>query len=266
MKFQRPLATAIISLTICVSVVAQNTVFQARVIQIVDGTTAVVETKSQSRFHVRCLGAAAPHVQETFGVGSKQRLSALLLGETVTIEYSNRTENGTLLGSLRLKDQNVCLDQVRSGLARLDTESAALLNSSERESYMNAESIARNNAIGVWAPIPRTNLNDTGRSSLLRTEDSATASMPSGGFFREDVPSQKRTAQYESVPGRRSWLRRNWWIFPTVGALIGGGYLVRRYSSGTDTSTGLGIPCVDGTVSQAQHRQGACSHHGGIRK
>jgi hypothetical protein len=26
-----------------------------------------------------------------------------------------------------------------------------------------------------------------------------------------------------------------------------------------------GIPCNDGTVSHSQHRQGACSHHGGIR-
>ena len=75
MKFQRPLATAVLSLTICMSVVAQNTVFQARVIQVVDGTTVVVETKSQSQFHVRCLGTAPP-AQETFSAAAKQRLSA----------------------------------------------------------------------------------------------------------------------------------------------------------------------------------------------
>lgn len=270
MKFQRPLATAVLSLTICMSVVAQNTVFQARVIQIVDGTTVVVETKSQSQFHVGCLGAAAPAAQEPFGAASKQRLSAVLLGETVTIEYTNRNEDGELLGSIRLKDQNVCLDQVRSGLAQLDTGTSALLNSSERESYMNAESIARNNAIGLWSPT-RTNLSDGGRSSLLRTENSATEPVADGGYLRRD----KRTTQVDNnwsttsnvsaTPGRRSWLRRNWWIFPTVGALIGSGYLVHRYSSRPENGTGLGILCVDGTVSQAQNRQGACSHHGGIR-
>lgn len=27
-----------------------------------------------------------------------------------------------------------------------------------------------------------------------------------------------------------------------------------------------GIPCNDGTVSHAKHRQGSCSHHGGDKK
>ncbi|HKS09985.1 MAG TPA: thermonuclease family protein [Pyrinomonadaceae bacterium] len=253
MKFQRPLATAALSLAICMSVVAQNTVFEARVIQIVDGTTVVVETKSQSQFHVRCLGAAAPPAQATLSATSKQRLSAVLLGETVTIEYNNRNEDGTLLGSIRLKDQNVCLDQVRSGLARVDTETARLLNASDRESSMNAQSIARNNAIGLWA---QARTVDAGR--YLRQEETIVPRQRTA----QDKPENWNSDVNISTPGRRSWLRRNWWIFPTVGALIGGGYLAYRYSSGT----GPGIPCVDGSTSHAQNRQGACSHHGGIVK
>ena len=269
MRFQRPLATAILSLTICVSVVAQNTIFQAKVIRVVDGTTVVVETQSKSQFHVRCLGAVAPE-QEMSGVESNQRLSAVLLGETVTIEYRKRNKNGNLLGSIRLKDQDICLDQIRTGLARLDAETAAILNSSERTVYADAESVARNNAIGLWSN--RTNLSNTVRSNLLTTENSDTSTVDVSGYLRKDgtyVPPNKRTSQDKvadnnwsttGTPGRKSWLRRNWWIFPTVGALIGAGYLAHRYSG-----TGGGIPCVDGTISQAQNRQGACSHHGGIR-
>jgi hypothetical protein len=63
---------------------------------------------------------------------------------------------------------------------------------------------------------------------------------------------------YTAKIGRKSWFSRNWWIFPTVGAIIGTSFLLRGSTSG-------GIPCNDGTVSQAQNRQGACSHHGGIR-
>lgn len=32
----------------------------------------------------------------------------------------------------------------------------------------------------------------------------------------------------------------------------------------TSTSTGGPYTCKDGTISHAKHRQGACSHHGGI--
>lgn len=259
MKFQRPLATALISLVICVSVVAQNTVFQARVIQVVDGTTVIVETQSKSQFHVRCLGAAAPREQESFGVESKQRLSAVLLDQTVTIEYRKRDENGNLLGSIRLNNQDVCLDQIRLGLAWLDADAVDKLSSSERRLYSTAESVARANTAGVWTPA------STSTQSYLRTDETYVPlqrrTVSDGSF---DNRSRVETVDtYTSTPGRKSWLRRNWWIFPTVGALVGGGYLVYRYSSGT--GTGLGIPCVDGTISQAQHRQGACSHHGGIR-
>jgi endonuclease YncB( thermonuclease family) len=303
MKFQRPLATAVLSLAICMSVVAQNTVFQARVIQVVDGTTVVVETQSKSQFHVKCLGAAAPSEQDSFGVESKQRLSALILDKTVTVESSKRDENGNLLASIRLDNQDVCLDQIRLGLAWLEPDAAARLSSSERRLYSTAESMARVNALGVWTAETKAPQNASGTAAKVIEQSASITSpastQPSGdspslttgnstastvdvrGYFRKDgtyVPPHKRTKADGSFddnwstvgnvnpntgePGRKSWLRRNWWIFPTVGALIGTGYLVHRYSSGT----GGGIPCVDGTISQAQNRQGACSHHGGIRK
>jgi hypothetical protein len=99
------------------------------------------------------------------------------------------------------------------------------------------------------------------------------------GYLRKDgtyVSPHKRTAPNERVadnwsrndqvnaftkPSNKSWLKRNWWIFPTVGALVGTSYLLYRYNG----SGGGGILCNDGSVSHAQNRQGACSHHGGIK-
>jgi endonuclease YncB( thermonuclease family) len=299
MKFQRPLATVVLSLTICMSVVAQNTVFQARVIQVVDGTTVVVETQSKSQFYVRCLGAAAPSEQGLYGVESKQRLSALILDKTVTVESSKRDGNGNLLASIRLDNQDVCLDQIRSGLAWLDPDAAIKLSSSERRLYVSAESVARANAVGVWtletkrpqsefetgakateqaaSNTSSASTQPSGDSPSLPTGNSTASTVDVRGYFRKDgtyVPPHKRTAAdgrfddnwstvgnvnpYTGEPGRKSWLRRNWWIFPTVGALIGVGYLANRYGSG-------GLVCRDGWVSHAENRQGACSHHGGIR-
>ena len=297
MKLQRPLATVVVSLTICLSVIAQNTTFQGRVIDVIDGTTVIVETQSKTQFHVRCPGAVAQNKQQSFGSESQQRLSSLVLGELVTVKASKRDENGNLLGTIWLNEHDICLEQVKSGLAWLDEDQTNGLTSSARRVYATAESNARNRTIGVWtdntassqvSSTREVNQQPTSTSSTglstdshpLTTDNSNSSTVDVRSYFRADgtfVPAHKRTGPddrvdnnwstignvnpYTGKPGNRSWFRRNWWIFPTVGALIGTGYLINRYSNNVG---GGGIVCRDGSLSPAQNRQGACSHHGGI--
>lgn len=298
MKLHRPIATVLLSLMICVSILAQNMTFQGRVIEVIDGTTVVVQTQSKSLFKIKCLGAEAPDTQQSFGSESRSRLSSLVLGDLVTLTFIKRDENGILLGTIRLADQNVCLDQLRSGLAWLNTDQARELTSSERSVYTAAESMARDGAVGLWnvnrqaptaevnsrphtsvPPNPTKSTQNVSDSRPLTTNNSTAPTVDVSSYFRNDgtfVPAHKRTSPdgqldnnwsatgnvnpFTGRPGNRNWFRRNWWIFPTVGALIGTGYLVRRYSN----TTGGTIVCNDGWISPAQNRQGACSHHGGI--
>lgn len=62
-----------------------------------------------------------------------------------------------------------------------------------------------------------------------------------------------------SKQARKGWFSRGGWVVIPVavglGALIY--YLIKMQGDG-------GILCNDGTISNAQNRQGACSHHGGI--
>lgn len=299
MKLQRPLATVVVSLTICLSVIAQNTTFQGRVIDVVDGTTLIVETQSKTKFHVRCLAAIAPDKQQSFGSESQARLSSLVLNESVTVTTSKRDDNGSLLGTIRLNNHDICLEQVSAGLAWLDEDQTGRLSSSARRVYATAESSARNRAIGVWndntassqvSSTRSVNEQPTSKSTgptrpssdsqALTTDNSTSSSVDVRSYFRKDgtfVPDHKRTAPddrvdnnwstigntnpYTGKPGNRSWFSRNWWVIPAIGALIGTGYLVNRYA----TNNAGGIVCRDGWLSPAQNRQGACSHHGGIR-
>lgn len=297
MKLNRSLAASVVSLVVCVSALAQKITFQGRVIEIRDGSTVVVETQSKANFIVKCQATTVPKEAEPYADYSRQRLSHLVLRKMVAVEYSERNASGVLLGTIFVNEKDVCLDQIGAGLARFDPQASNSLKTSRRELYARSEEHARKSGIGVWTShtdaaansnIQQDGVSDPGTSQATVNPSAASSVLAPNttntgaivdvrGYFRRDgsyVPPHKRTVPdgnfdnnwstvgnvnpYTGKPGTKSWFRRNWWIFPTVGALIGTSFLLRR-------SSGSGIPCNDGTISQAQNRQGACSHHGGIR-
>ena len=101
MKFHRPLAAAVVSLVVCVSTLAQNMVFQAKVVDVIDGSTVVVETQSKTKFVVKCQAITVPRHAEPYADYSKQRLSNVVLRKIVAVEYTGRDEYGHLLGTVR---------------------------------------------------------------------------------------------------------------------------------------------------------------------
>lgn len=298
MKFKHPLAAVVVSLIVSISTFAQKLVFQGKVTDVVDGSTVVVETQSQTKFVVKCQAITVPPLAELYAERSRQRLSNLVLSKIVRVEYTQRNEYGHLLATMFLNEKDVCLDQISVGLAWFDPQALSALTTSRRQLYASSEEHARQSHMGIWTmPVAATAdssvRNDSARgdrrspvtvsestaSSLVAPNSSAEVEVR--GYFRKDgtyVPAHRRTAPDRSVdnnwttvgsinpytgkPGTKSWFARNWWIFPAVGAVIGTSFFLRSRSGG---GGGFGIPCNDGTVSQAQNRQGACSHHGGIR-
>jgi endonuclease YncB( thermonuclease family) len=297
MKLNRSLAAAVVSLIVCVSALAQKMVFQARVIDVIDGSTVVVESQSKTNFVVKCQATRVPQLAEPYADYSRQRLSDLVRRQMVTVEYTGRNAYGQLLGTIYVNEEDICRDQIAVGLAWFDPQEPNNLKTSTRELYARSEEDARRSGTGVWttsvAAAANSNVLNNGVTSQATTLASDNQSANSSvvapntsnsgaivdvrGYFRKDgtyVAPHKRTAPdarfddnwttvgnvnpYTGKPGTKSWFARNWWIFPTVGALIGTTFFLHRSTTG-------GIPCNDGTISQAQNRQGACSHHGGIR-
>jgi len=295
MQLKRSLSTVLSSLLLSLTIAAQTIVFEGKVVRVIDGTTVVVVTQNKTEFQVKCHGSIAPESQEKLGPQSQQHLSDLLLGQKVSVEYLRRDDSGQLIGTIRLNGTDMCLEQIAEGLAWHNVKTSSEQNSSTRERYSAAEFAARNRRLGMWRAASSSTVNAPSRAdSETSTHDvSATSSSPTtvtkatsstgstvdvSGYFKKDgtyVQPYKRTAPNSRVDdnwstsgnvnpfthsGNKSWLRRNWWIFPTVGALVGTGYLLYRYNG-----SGGGIVCNDGWVSHAENRQGACSHHGGIR-
>lgn len=62
----------------------------------------------------------------------------------------------------------------------------------------------------------------------------------------------------EPLP-RSGGISKKVWIPILIGVGVGVFLLLKYYNPSPS-----GIRCVDGTISNAENRQGACSHHGGI--
>jgi endonuclease YncB( thermonuclease family) len=112
MKFNRPFAAAVVSLIVCVSALAQKMVFPAKVIDVIDGSTVVVETQSKTKFVVKCQATTVPQHAGPYADYSRQRLSNLVLRQMVTVEYIERNAYGQLLGTIYVNEEDVCRDQL----------------------------------------------------------------------------------------------------------------------------------------------------------
>jgi endonuclease YncB( thermonuclease family) len=251
---------------ICVSVFSQTIVFSGRVVHVTGGDTVTVLTKSNTEFQVRCQGINAPKGQEDFAAESRQRLMELL-DQPVTVRYSKRDDDGALAGAIFLDSRNICLEQVKAGMAWYDDQSEQ--SRSTKQQYARAEAGARNNQVGLWTVARNTSTSlSTGATETNPSDRTADVR----GYFRKDgtyIAAYQRTPPDNSftnqVGTRRSrWLTALKWvgIGATVGALL---YLNARYPT---LEPGYGTPlarCNDGTLSYSQTRRGTCSHHGGVR-
>lgn len=70
--------------------------------------------------------------------------------------------------------------------------------------------------------------------------------------------NQTKLDDQTTPTANKNWFKRNWWVIPVLAGLGVGIYYLAKVKGNR------GIRCNDGTYSQAQNRQGACSFHGGI--
>ncbi len=280
-------AVLLFTLSICASVFAQSMAFQGRVVEVIDGTTVTVLTRSNTEFRVRCRSTNAPYSSEAFALQSKQRLADLVLGQAVIVEYNPRPD-GSIVGLILLNQRDVCLDQVKAGLATYDKERASEQSTYDRRVFAEAEAMARYKRRGIWERDSST--NGVRSDGLNTASDSAGSTASSSsivnvrGYFRKDgtyVAPHHRTAPDDNFNNNWStqgnvnpftgevgtkkpsrWKTALKWVAvgATIGALI---YLDARYSTIPVGATAL---CIDGTYSFSQNRRGTCSWHGGVRR
>src|SRR4051812_42244989 len=121
-----------------------------RVVRVLGGDTIEVQAKGKSVHRVRLAGINAPEKGQPFSDLSRENLSELVAGKTVTVEWRKRDRAKRLVGKVLLGSQDVSLAQVKGGLAWHFMESETELSPQDRLTYRSAEARSRSGRFGLW--------------------------------------------------------------------------------------------------------------------
>lgn len=137
------LITVVISLVLSVLVKADE--LSGRVVAVADGDTITLLTPDKRQIRVRLAQIDAPEKAQPYGQKSKQALSDLVFGQTISVRVETTDRYGRTVGTVFYEGKDVNLDLVRSGHAWVYRQYA-----NDRE-YYSAEERARTMQIGLWA-------------------------------------------------------------------------------------------------------------------
>ena len=126
-----------------------------KVVGVSDGDTITVLDEQKRQHKIRLEGIVAPESSQDFGSRSKQSLSDLVFGKTVTVTSWKKDKYGRTLGTVTLDGKDINLEQVQRGMAWSYRYSAVRPEEPTPEEL--AEEQARKEKRGLWAdpaPIP----------------------------------------------------------------------------------------------------------------
>jgi endonuclease YncB( thermonuclease family) len=89
--------------------------FEAKVISVHDGDTITVRTDETIK--IRINGIDAPELAQPFGQASKQAMSGLVFGKTVTVKPDKTDRYGRLLARVEIGGKDTSVTMVELGMA-----------------------------------------------------------------------------------------------------------------------------------------------------
>jgi endonuclease YncB( thermonuclease family) len=126
------------------------------VVGVSDGDTMTVLVDSNKTLKIRLAGIDAPERLQPFGSVSKTNLSSHVFGKTVTVEWDKKDKYGRVIGRVLVEGVDVCLEQIKSGLAWHYKQYAKEQGESLSSAYSAAEQQARIQMIGIWSESKQT--------------------------------------------------------------------------------------------------------------
>ncbi len=121
-----------------------------RVVHVADGDTITVLDASNQQHKIRLSGIDAPERKQAYGKASGKHLADLVAGKPVSVEWSKHDKYQRIVGKVLQNGQDVCLEQIKAGMAwhykHYEKEQAP----EDRVSYAAAEDEARNSRVGLW--------------------------------------------------------------------------------------------------------------------
>ena len=123
---------------------------QGKVIGVADGDTITVLDSNNTQHKIRLQGIDAPEKAQAFGQKSKQSLHEFVHSKQVTVEFQKQDKYGRTVGKVMLNGTDVCLEQIKLGMAWHYKQYESEQSKADREIYAQSELEARSQAIGLW--------------------------------------------------------------------------------------------------------------------
>jgi endonuclease YncB( thermonuclease family) len=125
-------------------------VIVGHVIRITDGDTLVIVDPKNLQYKIRLAGIDSPERNQAFGNAAKQSLSFLAFGKPALVEFQKRDRYGRIVGKVFVGNLDVCLEQIRLGMAWHYKDYELEQSVEDRIAYAIEEVRARRNRVGLW--------------------------------------------------------------------------------------------------------------------
>ena len=126
-------------------------IINGKVVGVADGDTVTVLDSAKVQYKIRLTGIDAPEKAQPYGQVSKKSLSDLVFNKDVEISWEKRDRYQRILGKVLLDKQDICLEQVKRGMAWHYKQYQSDQSQEDRTSYDLAEKKAREAKLGLWA-------------------------------------------------------------------------------------------------------------------
>lgn len=137
-----------LAVLICCSAVAAAATLQAKVVEVTTGNTLVVSNTNRS-VRIRLKSVMPPEGGQPFSEAARDHLKALVLDQTVLVDYSHLTDR-YLEARVFLNGIDIGSQMLRDGVAWYDHATDYELTESDRGLYAQCELAARGEKRGLW--------------------------------------------------------------------------------------------------------------------
>jgi endonuclease YncB( thermonuclease family) len=144
------LISVLIVVAMLVAAPASAETLVGKVVGVSDGDTVSVLDATKTKHKIRLAGIDAPEKSQPFGNRSKENLSDLVFGKTVTVEHSKVDRYGRLVGKILVNGIDANMAQIRAGMAWHYKEYEREQSATDRTTYAAAETAARQQRAGLW--------------------------------------------------------------------------------------------------------------------
>jgi endonuclease YncB( thermonuclease family) len=122
-----------------------------KVIKVSDGDTITVLDSNNQKHKIRLKGIDAPESQQVYGDISTQSLSELVYDKEVLVTWDKKDKYYRILGKVIVDGNDANYEQLKKGLAWYYKQYEKDLSDEDKQRYSEAEVLARNYGVGLWA-------------------------------------------------------------------------------------------------------------------